>query len=243
MEVIKPYKSLIDGKLAFQEGDWSFSKPCHWYFSKKLLKPITHNTYIPQHEIVNRNLVNAQSTTEWQFRNSKRRIPSPIRLENLRVKPSGKKYVVPRYTEPITHPKHVCLNPYMVVKDKVRGAKKFPEKWMKHSFEASPEMEEKVKRKLITHENKYLYKSVEYEPRYFKQEGWVVGSTNALNYNRYAPQNNSTFKSLDLSVKSLDNSKFYAVRESKALADTDINYLDGLNDWDKKHITKLVKKK
>jgi hypothetical protein len=244
MEVIKPYKSIIDGKLASKEGDWNFSKPCHWYFSKKLLKPINHNGYIRTYDIKQRNLVNVRSTEEWEFRNGKRRIPSPVPLERFRTR--GVKKLEPNYTQPLVHPRHVNHSPHELVLEKPRSLKQFPAKWIRHSFEDDGETKNTINminRKLITHENQYLYKSVEYEPKYFKQEGWVVGATNTINFKRYAPQNNTTFKSLDLNVKILDSNKFYAVKEGKALADADLGYMNKLNEWDKVNIPKSAKKK
>jgi hypothetical protein len=234
MEVIKPYKSLINGNLAFKEGDWNFSKPCHWYFSKKILKPISLNTNKSVEEFKIRNN-NACSDKEWVFRSGIRRIPSPNIPEHMRYQRRGLKKLEPHYTEPKTYKTHINSQPHVFIEEKIRCSKQFPQKWVKQSFEPIEADIHKPAKKRVKLTSQYLFKSVEYEPQFFKQEGWVVGSTNNINFKRYAPQNNTTFKSLDLGVKNLKLDKFYTVRESKNLLQNDLDYVNKLHDWDEKH--------
>jgi hypothetical protein len=212
MEVVRPVKSMLNGNLAYKEGDWNFSKPCHWYFSKRIIKQIQADEYHnPPRECV-RHLANQETDKEWKFRSGLRIFPRRDKLPNWVIPVTGKKAIIPKYTEPIVHHPHINHSPHVMSPEKKRGAKQFPEKWTKQSLAEEDFFEELRIRKMALN-GINIMKSME------------LKNTSPNFIGERSPNSNLT-KSLNMSYKIKDK-----IDEVK-----DVRYVKGLDKWDENNI-------
>jgi hypothetical protein len=196
MEVIKPVKSMLNGNLAFKEGDWNFSKPCHWYFSKKLLKPIP-NIYIPPERTYIRNLANRETDKEVGFRPGKRMFECRDKLPTWVVPPTGCRKIIPKYTQPIYHKPHINHSPHAIAPNKTRCIRQFPQKWQKHSFGDDNAFED------LKHRHLSLAKTglnvINDCDKILSKPQYAIESYN-LTYSKAKTHNNSLTRSLETNI-------------------------------------------
>jgi hypothetical protein len=228
MEVVKPVKSILNGNLAYKEGDWNFSKPCHWYFSKRIMKPIQAEEYISPPRIYIRNLPNQETDKEWKFKPSLRMFPCMDKLPNWIPPETGKKAMLPKYTAPIVHPPHVNHSPHMFSPEKRRCVKQFPEKWTRQSLGDEDFFEELVRKKHGLAKNGInVMKSMEYK-----------GNDSGPEEVRNSPRSN-LIKSLDLQCNF--DSEFLNIGDKGRPLKDNIRYVKDLDKWDDNNNIRLNK--
>ena len=85
----------------------------------------------------------------------------------------------------------------------------------------------------VIHPGEKLYSNADYSPGYYNNEGWVIGSTNKINYKKFSNNNANFFGSLDSSKMNLKEEKLYKNKLIKDEFAYNRNYVFNLNEWDK----------
>jgi hypothetical protein len=232
-------QNMAPSKLYSSHEEWQGSSPCR--FKPEGIKIVPQILHEPKPDGGRKHYyLNQESDYLFQYKFGKkifkeRYSPSPEKKYK-----SGIKKIIPIYNEPKLYSPHRVLNPFSIRHEEVRNLKQLPSKFINLSQEYETDFKrKKLIPNIISMRNgmevispgEKLYKNVDYSPDFYAKEGWVVGSSNTINYKKHSNDKSGFYNSMKLIKLIGDNT--YETRQQTISDKYDRHYVsNNLNKFD-----------
>jgi hypothetical protein len=229
-------QNLIPSKPYTHNDEWQGSSPCKFKpVGIKIVPQILHESKQDGGRM--HYYINKESTVDKSFKPGKKIFNERYSCSPENSPKPGIKRINPSYIETKVYPRHRIVNPNTIRKEEVSSIKQFPSKWINMNKEYQIDWNKKKRISNLTSVRNgieivspcdKIYKTVEYSPDYFNSEGWVVGSSNTINYNKHSAQKTGFYNSLDFSIKLLNNDNNYITKENRMHENYDKHYVSNI---------------
>jgi hypothetical protein len=224
-------QNTLLSKLYTSNDEWQGSHPCRFKPEGiKILPKLLHEHH-PDGERKHY-YGNKETTNDPSYKPGRKIFNERYSPEPEKAKKSGIKKIVPVYGEPKVYNSHRVSNPFTIRQEPVRNLVQFPSKWVNSSNEYEIDWDNKKRiPNIISMRNgmevispgEKLYKNVDYSPDFYSNEGWVVGSSNTINYKKFSNEKKGFYSSMEFSQRLLGD--IYNVKEQKFMGDYDKQYV------------------